>query len=64
MTNNVINEPEWLKESINLGNKVDIAFWCKMLRCKEEDLIWAVHTIGNSPRSVNSFLELNRMKNS
>jgi hypothetical protein len=55
-------EPEWLSKTINLRSNVEIVFWCKMLRCSKRNLIKAVNEIGNSPRKVDFFLELNRLK--
>jgi hypothetical protein len=56
------NEPEWYSEYIILTSKVEIRFWCKMLECSEHSLIRAVNTMGNSAKAVNSYLELNRLK--
>lgn len=60
---NLTTEPEWMSNSIKLENEVEIAFWCKMLNCKKEYLIYAISRIGHSPKKVEFFLELNRLKN-
>jgi hypothetical protein len=62
MQNRVLTEPEWYKETIFLTSKVDVTFWCKMLNCNERNLHKAIGIIGNSPKLVNKFLELNRLK--
>jgi hypothetical protein len=62
MQNHILTEPEWINERINLVNKVDITFWCKMLKCNERNLQKAIGVIGNSAKTVNTYLELNRLK--
>lgn len=62
MKNSVAAEPEWLLENINVRNKVELKFWCKMLKCDEHSIIWAIRNIGNSAKMVDTYLELNRLK--
>lgn len=47
---------------IDISNKKELKCWCKALGCKEEDLTQAVLTIGNSAKTVDLFLDLNRKK--
>ncbi|MCE3227498.1 MAG: hypothetical protein K0S32_2049 [Bacteroidetes bacterium] len=62
MQNRTLPEPEWYQQKIFLSSKVDRMFWCKMLNCNERNLQKAIGIIGNSPKLVNKFLELNRLK--
>ena len=50
------------KSRIDISNKKEIKCWCKKLGCKEEDLTQAVLTIGNSAKTVDLYLYLNRKK--
>jgi len=58
-----LTEPEWINNIIRLDNNVEIAFWCKVLNCTKENLIFAISRIGHSPKRVNYFLQLNRLQN-
>jgi hypothetical protein len=62
MTHMQTNEPEWYSDYIILSGKAEIASWCKTLNCSEANLIRAINIMGNSAKAVNSYLELNRLK--
>ncbi len=49
---------------IDISNHEELKQWTEILCCKEKDLVEAVMVIGNSAKMVDSFLYLNRKKNS
>lgn len=50
------------KGTIDITKKEELKRWSELLCCKEDDLIHAVLTIGNSAEIVDTFLYLNRKK--
>jgi hypothetical protein len=60
MSDNKINKPDKIVFTV----ETSIKYWCKMLNCEREDLLYAIRAIGNSYEAVDSFLILNRKKKS
>lgn len=58
-SNNLI---KFYNDRIDISKKDELKRWSKLLSCREDDLVQAVSTIGNSVKMVDTFLYLNRQK--
>ena len=60
MSNNDKNKPD----KIVFTAETSLKYWCELLNCEKEDLLYSISVIGNSFKAVDSFLTLNRKKKS
>lgn len=56
--------PELKWEKIIIDEKIPLQDWCSLFNCESEDLLKAIHVMGNSVQTVNDYLILNRQKKS
>ncbi len=51
-------------DKIEFTPETPFNYWCELLNCDLQDLMYALRSIGNSYDAVDSFLILNRKKKS
>ncbi|MBL0331090.1 MAG: DUF3606 domain-containing protein [Bacteroidetes bacterium] len=62
MNKNLNSITKFYNERIDISKKEELQRWSKVLSCREDDLVQAVLSIGNSVKMVDTFLCLNRKK--
>jgi hypothetical protein len=50
-------------KTVNIQKSTQIRYWCRLLGCRENDLIQAVMRVGDSAISVEAFLSMNCLSN-
>ena len=45
---------------IVLHDAASVSSWCEVLNCNQEELLNAIHIIGNSAKEVDEYLEKNK----
>jgi|GEM_PF-2290576 len=51
-----------IPDRIVVSQETPLQYWCSILNCEEQDLLFALSSIGYSYEAVNIFLFLNRRK--
>ncbi|MBS1636732.1 MAG: DUF3606 domain-containing protein [Bacteroidetes bacterium] len=50
-------------KKVNINKQNEIEYWCRLLGCRENDLVHAVLKVGDSAISVEAFLSMNCRSN-
>jgi hypothetical protein len=48
------------QEKINIHSQADVHRWCQRLNCSKEQLTYCIMKVGNSPRAVEDFWQMNK----
>lgn len=59
-----MDEGELRNMKIVIDGDTSLKKWCKLLDCKEKDLLDAIRLIGNAAGAVDDYLYMNLKKNS
>jgi hypothetical protein len=53
-----------IKETIDIGNEEEVLYWSRHFSCEPQYLIRSVLSVGNTVSKVETYLALNRWKES